>query len=1622
MPILQNLLFSFLLSSPILLAEVISIETPTLVVEDADGNTASPWSSNGQTELRLEFDTSNLIPAGATINSVVINASGQSILPSFRSEIQITLTAPSGGTSTWDAGADLGFPGSSGSWATGDLSNENLTGTASGLFSVIFAESLDDVFEDGIDARINTIALTIDYSNEQAAIGAYLDGILPSNDPSLGGPQPPATLSATGAFTDLEQLTTLPGLLPYTVNSPLWSDNANKLRWIAIPSDGQRDSLAEQIVFSPDSPWDFPEGTVAIKHFELPIDESNPAAIRRLETRFLVALSGGDFYGITYRWREDGSDADLLPGGASDLITLTNTDGTTRTQTWDYPSRLDCRACHNQGAGVFLGVNTPQLNGDLIYPNESTPTNQLERWNSSNLFTTVLSNSASYPAAVSLDDASASLDDRINSYLASNCGNCHNPSSDLNTTFDLQFSTSLSDSGLIDGIPIFDLGVNGASLIAPQEPTQSVLYLRTNTDGINRMPPLGRNTIHQQAVTTLEQWILSLSPSNQTEDNPPLANDDETFTTEGNAITIAALANDVDIDGHSFSRYQSTNPSHGTAIWDSNGQVTYTPFAGHVGLDEFSYQIINSTNAISESATIRVTTLANTSSNEVAFVDNSAQLAAPSSFSGVAMGVADMNFDGRDDIVRLLNGRNLFIDYQNNDGTFSELSLGTPSSNIAWGMAIGDTNNDGYPEIITGGFNDGLHYQRTNSSGAFTDTNLTGPTIFLQAVNFADIDNDGWLDLFPCHDLGANTPYLNDGAGNLSHDASLIDTRTIPTSDNSGNYGSIWTDYDGDGDIDLYISKCRSFVTSFSDLRRINQLFRNNGDGTFTDVAASAGLADGSLSWSADFADIDNDGDLDCFIGNHRSRSHFYLNNGDGTFTENTAVSDIDVTWDVIQTIFRDFNNDGWIDLFLTGEEHGIWVNDQDGTFTKISNPLSTNFVESAALGDLNHDGFTDIYAGYANLYNGPNFRKPDKLFSNTPNGNGFLSVRLLGRQSNRLASGALLELHGPWGVQIREVRSGEGYGITNSSTQIFGMGNQPVADRLVVRWPSGTVDTVFNVSTNQFLTLEEGDTSSPSLTNPGNLSHLASSPVDFQIMASDPHNNALTFSATNLPTGLSLNPNTGRITGTTSSSNGIFVSTLSVHDGWSTTFTSFIWSVTGGTPNTSGSGGNPSNSPLPFEDLIPTIPTRIQAENFDEGISGIAAFDLDPENIGQSYRDTSVDILPSNDLGGGHALGWIENSEWTQYTITANPGLYDLTARISSAETTPGLIRILINDRELGFLTVQGTAEWDNWEDSSLSNIAITEGGLATLRLEYIGGPYHLNWLEFTPSNGGEDPLLEQQAFYRTTPLLPGRIQAENYDFGGPNVAYSDQEPENLTNSYRNDGVDVEPSRDIDGSFSVGWFQANEWLEYTVSPEAGLYRIDLRVAAGEPDPGGLRILLAGTELASLTTPNTGGSMNWETISIDNISIPTEGEQILRVETIGGGTNLNWIDFIRTDSPANGNSPLNSQELLAAAFGPWDGRGLAKAPQIAPPINNTIPVTSFLIRLGGWRTESGYSTNELNYEPSSSTDLIEWHSALETTSNPSGLPVPSAGFKYVSYLFHESDRAKAFFKVQVEER
>jgi len=311
----------------------------------------------------------------------------------------------------------------------------------------------------------------------------------------------PALLSRTGLFASLVDLTPQRGLIPYNVNVPLWSDGATKQRWMAPGRS--------PIVFAPAGEWTFPAGTVFVKHFELRIDERRPNRKRRLETRLLVVDGTGNDYGVTYKWRPDNREADLLHDSSREDIRIEKANGR-RQQTWYYPSPADCRTCHTAAAKFVLGVKTRQLNGRFTYPASGVTDNQLRTWNYLELFDRPLDEHqiAGLAKLAALDDTRASLTDRVRSYLDANCANCRRPGNIIRATFDVRFETPLLRQGLLDIPTVSDsLNLSDPRLIACGDPGRSMMAQRMKRADKYRMPPLASAIPDRTALDVLERWI-----------------------------------------------------------------------------------------------------------------------------------------------------------------------------------------------------------------------------------------------------------------------------------------------------------------------------------------------------------------------------------------------------------------------------------------------------------------------------------------------------------------------------------------------------------------------------------------------------------------------------------------------------------------------------------------------------------------------------------------------------------------------------------------------------------------------------------------------------------------------------------------------------------------------------------------------------------------------------------------------------------------------------------------------------------------------------------------------------------------------------------------------------------
>lgn len=305
-------------------------------------------------------------------------------------------------------------------------------------------------------------------------------------------------LSDTEFFTDLSTLDVGPGIVPYEVNVPFWSDGAHKRRWISLPDP---EEASARITPSRKEPWRFPVGTVFCKHFDL--QHASSTDRRPLETRFLVVTESG-LQGATYRWEGPAyQDAVLVPatGLTEDLPPFG-----AQSQTWSYPSRSQCLQCHNAEAGGVLGVNTRQLNREIAW--SGLATNQISALVAQGIITSDLGHPSSLPRLAGWADEAFSQCYRVRSYLQVNCAPCHHPSG-VQSPWDARIDTALQASSIFDA-PFRTIGFPDEQIVAPGSSGSSGLLGRLASTGPNAMPPIGHHTVDHEAVAQIRTWINGL--------------------------------------------------------------------------------------------------------------------------------------------------------------------------------------------------------------------------------------------------------------------------------------------------------------------------------------------------------------------------------------------------------------------------------------------------------------------------------------------------------------------------------------------------------------------------------------------------------------------------------------------------------------------------------------------------------------------------------------------------------------------------------------------------------------------------------------------------------------------------------------------------------------------------------------------------------------------------------------------------------------------------------------------------------------------------------------------------------------------------------------------------------
>ena len=307
----------------------------------------------------------------------------------------------------------------------------------------------------------------------------------------------PARLSDTGCFDDLKTLEPGPDLIPYEVNSALWTDGAFKPRYMVVPS-------TERITIREDDSWGFPDGSVLIKVFGFEFEKGDPQSRRAVETRFMVRREGSWEY-ATYEWNDEGTEGALLEERKTVELTI---DG--EALEYLFPEYDDCVTCHGAAIDDVLGPKTGQLNRDRQY--DLVVANQLVAMAEIDLF--ALGDDEEIdpdaePRMANPKMGEGTLEARARAYLDTNCAHCHRPDGYASTGdhgLDLRYEVSLDETGLCDPMRYFTQW-EGLPRVAPGDPDGSGVVQRFVVEGVLRMPSTGTSVVDPFGLALLRDWI-----------------------------------------------------------------------------------------------------------------------------------------------------------------------------------------------------------------------------------------------------------------------------------------------------------------------------------------------------------------------------------------------------------------------------------------------------------------------------------------------------------------------------------------------------------------------------------------------------------------------------------------------------------------------------------------------------------------------------------------------------------------------------------------------------------------------------------------------------------------------------------------------------------------------------------------------------------------------------------------------------------------------------------------------------------------------------------------------------------------------------------------------------------
>lgn len=443
----------------------------------------------------------------------------------------------------------------------------------------------------------------------------------------------------------------------------------------------------------------------------------------------------------------------------------------------------------------------------------------------------------------------------------------------------------------------------------------------------------------------------------------------------------------------------------------------------------------------------------------------------------------DVNNDGKLDLF-ISNGpnggQNNSLYLNNSAGSFSLVTTdpitldGMPSD----GATFADVNNDGSLDaFVANWYNYNNLFYKNTGNGTFTFDNsqiLSNDFGYSETAAWGDYDKDGLVDLYVTNSAGTKVNFLYHNSGNYTFTKVTVGD---PVTDAFYSRNANWVDIDYDNDLDLFVT---------NENNQNENIYRNDGLGVFTKLTSGVLLNEGRNTNSSSWADFDNDGDLDVFLANDGSFNSLYKNNGGFNFVKVTTDTVAKTPSRSFSSAWSDIDNDGDLDLFVTNsfgtttkQLNYLYVNDGLGNFARNSTDVAVNdssWSYGCAFGDYDNDGFEDLAVATCRF---GGIDQGDFLYHNNTNANKWITIKLTGTVSNKSAIGTKIKvkaiINGTPTWQMREISSQSSYCSQNDLRAHFGLKGANQVDSVLIEWPLGMVETYTNVGVNQFVEYIEG-------------------------------------------------------------------------------------------------------------------------------------------------------------------------------------------------------------------------------------------------------------------------------------------------------------------------------------------------------------------------------------------------------------------------------------------------------------------------------------------------------------------------------------------------------------------